>query len=362
MNISEAFDYALCISFQRDLEYIIVLSYALPSLVVYLLVVYVLFRRLRSPFYRIFAAPLATGRPASSRTRPIRGASAMHPPLPREVHQLVVYHLLDISGWLIHFISARAVFYPSMFWLFDSMPKSGFTPTLLYFLSYYFTFAPYASTFSLTLNRCLAAFSVRGGRQKWFAPLAYITTLLFPLPLTWYIWWSEVDLHHLDDNDPCAGFMFGYKVPPWGLRKSMFLSVASFVQGVVVLAMNVAIGSKLFLRRKRLNVGAARVEDTRDAEIKLFLLTLIVFVYNISTCVCQVYFYVGGILPKDDVVVLLNVQTFGEDLHVCTAPWFLVLMSAAVRTELRNTLGMRVWRRKSTVGVVIHVTSSTGHT
>lgn len=55
MNISEAFDYALCISFQRDLEYIIVLSYALPSLVVYLLVVYVLFRRLRSPFYRIFA-------------------------------------------------------------------------------------------------------------------------------------------------------------------------------------------------------------------------------------------------------------------------------------------------------------------
>lgn len=52
-----------------------------------------------------------------------------------------------------------------MFWLFDSMPKSGFTPTLLYFLSYYFTFAPYASTFSLTLNRCLAAFSVRGGRQ-----------------------------------------------------------------------------------------------------------------------------------------------------------------------------------------------------
>lgn len=53
--------------------------------------------------------------------------------------------------------------------------------------------------------------------QKWFAPLAYITTLLFPLPLTWYIWWSEVDLHHLDDNDPCAGFMFGYKVPPWGV-------------------------------------------------------------------------------------------------------------------------------------------------
>lgn len=55
MNVSDAFDYTTCISFQRDLQYIIVLSYALPSLVVYLLVVYVLFQRLRAPFYRIFA-------------------------------------------------------------------------------------------------------------------------------------------------------------------------------------------------------------------------------------------------------------------------------------------------------------------
>lgn len=69
----------------------------------------------------------------------------------------------------------------------------------------------------------------------------------------------------------------------------MFLTLVSFVQGVTVITMNLAIGAKLFIRRKHLTMSTAQVEDTRDTEIKLFLLTIIVFVYNISMCFCQVW-------------------------------------------------------------------------
>ncbi|KAH7704979.1 hypothetical protein AAVH_27821 [Aphelenchoides avenae] len=326
MNLTESFDYRRCISLQRNLEYVIILVYALPSLAVYTVVTAMLFLRLKATFYRIFA----------------------------------LGGVLDILGWLVHFFCTRAIFFPSMFGTFAAMPKSGFVPSLLYFVSYYFSFAPYASTLFLTLNRFLAAFSVNGGRQKWFAPLAYVVVLLFPFPFTWYIWWSEVQLYHLDDKDPCAGFILGDTVKPWGLRKSMFLSAVSFGQWVVVMSINAAIASKLFLRRRHLHLSTAQVEDTRDTEVKLFLLTLIVFVYNISTCVCQVCFYVGGRSISNEVVfLLLNVQTFGEDLHVCTSPWFLILMSTAVRTELRRTFGIFFWQRKNTVGIIVRTTSST---
>ncbi|KAH7704980.1 hypothetical protein AAVH_27822 [Aphelenchoides avenae] len=324
MNVTSPVDFTTCISFERNLEYFVVLLYAVPSLAIYLLVIIVLFRRLEAPFYRIFA----------------------------------LGGLLDTVGWIVHFACNRAIFFPSAFYIFASLPKEGFFPSMIYFTSYYFTFAPYASTFFLTLNRFISAFSLRGARQEWIVPVAYAVILVFPVTVTWYIWWSEVKLRPLDANDPCTGFYFGDSVKPWGLRKSMFLSVVSLAQGTVVVAMNLAIASKLFVRRNHLSMSAAQVADTRDTEIKLFCLTLIVFVYNISTCVCQVFWYVGGNLVSNELTfILLNVQTFGEDVHVCTAPWFLIFMSSAVRAELRKAYGIVFWQHKAGDVQIVHVSS-----
>lgn len=55
MNLTESFGYNKCVSLQRNLEYVIILAYALPSLAVYSVVTAVLFLRLKAPFYRIFA-------------------------------------------------------------------------------------------------------------------------------------------------------------------------------------------------------------------------------------------------------------------------------------------------------------------
>lgn len=52
MNITNAFNYSSCVSFDRDLEYIIVFTYAVPCLLVYLLLIYVLISRLTASFYR----------------------------------------------------------------------------------------------------------------------------------------------------------------------------------------------------------------------------------------------------------------------------------------------------------------------
>lgn len=55
MNVTDTFDYRKCISLQRNFEYVIILTYALPSLAVYAIVISVLFLRLKAPFYRVFA-------------------------------------------------------------------------------------------------------------------------------------------------------------------------------------------------------------------------------------------------------------------------------------------------------------------
>lgn len=55
MNVTPPVDFTRCVSFEKNLEYFVVLLYAVPSLVIYLLVIIVLFRRLKAPFYRIFA-------------------------------------------------------------------------------------------------------------------------------------------------------------------------------------------------------------------------------------------------------------------------------------------------------------------
>lgn len=70
--------------------------------------------------------------------------------------------------------------------------------------------------------------------------------------------------------------------------------------------------------------------------------------------------FIGGQSLANDVTFLLfNIQCFGEDLHVCSSPWFLILMSTALREELRKTFGIVFWKQKTPVGVIVRVSSAT---
>lgn len=61
--------------------------------------------------------------------------------------------------WVLNFFVNRGLGFPIMFPIYDVFPASGFWPTFFYFIYYYATFAPYAGSLFLTLNRFMAAFS-----------------------------------------------------------------------------------------------------------------------------------------------------------------------------------------------------------
>lgn len=72
------------------------------------------------------------------------------------------------------------------------------------------------------------------------------------------------------------------------LREIMFLSVASFLQGVMVLPMNVAICLKLFLRRQTPQNGRHETRGRSRREDKTVPSYAYCIRLYISTCVCQV--------------------------------------------------------------------------
>uniref|UniRef100_A0A915DYF8 Serpentine receptor class gamma n=1 Tax=Ditylenchus dipsaci TaxID=166011 RepID=A0A915DYF8_9BILA len=77
-----------------------------------------------------------------------------------------------------------------------------------------------------------------------------------------------------------------------------------------------------------------------DAEAKLCFITFTLLVTNFVGLVCQVWFFVAGVTKTDMspslVLMLGQIGTYAEDLHLFSQPWMLIAMSSAVREELKS--------------------------
>lgn len=123
---------------------------------------------------------------------------------------------------------------------------------------------------------------------------------------------------------------------------------------LVLLAMNLYVIAKLLMIRRQMNKSYQSTDDKRDTEAKLFVLTLISFVFSSINFVqlvrCkldhrvkverfQAAFYASNnALPGWLLDLLFSLTSFGVDVHVLSQPLFLLLMSTAVREELRKVL------------------------
>ncbi|KAH7705200.1 hypothetical protein AAVH_27593, partial [Aphelenchoides avenae] len=123
-------------------------------------------------------------------------------------------------------------------------------------------------------------------------------------------------------------------------RNSLFMMVGSATLGVLIVLMNVAIATSLYRRRRANVTGKVDKEDTRDTEAKLFLLTCIMFSFASITFVnqCLFYFFLPDKMSMEAFLRLFTIQNFAFDLHTCSSPWFLLIMSRAVREELMKTV------------------------
>lgn len=146
---------------------------------------------------------------------------------------------------------------------------------------------------------------------------------------------------------------------PFQIQKSLVTGVLALIHLVLVMSMNTAVLIRLWMVRRELAKYDAYREDSRDSEVKLSLLNIVIFLYSVVQIFIQVgstvrslehkevahthlqvIFYVNSAqLTSLTVDILFSIQSVALDLHVVTAPLFLLLMSAAARQELKASFG-----------------------
>ncbi|KAH7695338.1 hypothetical protein AAVH_37604, partial [Aphelenchoides avenae] len=170
--------------------------------------------------------------------------------------------------------------------------------------------------------------------RKYF-PLLLLIIFVCPLPLTYHILIAGGYLAWNNPGNPNDGYRLDVHDDGTGRRNSLFMMVGSLVLGILLVLMNLVIAIGLYRRRKLNLSGKADKEDTRDTEAKLFLLTVILFSFTVITFVNQILFFtVGNKMSMAMFFRLITLQNCAADLHTCSTPWFLMLMSRAIRHEV----------------------------
>ncbi|KAH7697726.1 hypothetical protein AAVH_35189, partial [Aphelenchoides avenae] len=118
-------------------------------------------------------------------------------------------------------------------------------------------------------------------------------------------------------------------------RDSLFTTLWSAVDLVALVVFNASIAAVLYRRRQMLVSRDSLTADSRDTELKLYALTCVVSVFlAVSFCTQLVYVAYSDQMSILSQGILIMVATFAGDLHTCSTPWFMLLMSRAVREEI----------------------------
>ncbi|KAH7703634.1 hypothetical protein AAVH_29196, partial [Aphelenchoides avenae] len=186
-----------------------------------------------------------------------------------------------------------------------------------------------------------------------------VVIFAYPLPLTYHIVFAGGYVGWNNPSNPNDGYRVDVKEDATEKRNSLFMMIGSAVLGVLIVFMNVTIAASLY-RRRHVHLGKVDKEDTRDTETKLFLLTCIMFSFTGITFVnqCLFYFLLPDKMTMDTFLRLFALQHFAGDLHACSSPWFLLIMSRAVREELAKIVPFIGKAESDTVHAFSQATSS----
>ncbi|KAH7701708.1 SRG-32 protein, partial [Aphelenchoides avenae] len=245
----------------------------------------------------------------------------------------------DWLSWIFLYITMRAYGAPIFFDVYASLPRSGAFPTTAFFCMHYFMLIQYATSFVVGLNRFSAVAVPRHYKRFWRRHLRLVVFLIlaFPVPFSYHIiqYGATMTLYPAGPGY-AAFFMFGVNATEAiANRDSLFTTVWSAVDLVALVVFNASIAVVLYRRRQMLVSRDSLTADSRDTELKLYALTCVISVFlAVSFCTQLVYFAYSGQMSILSQGILIMIATFATDLHTCSTPWFLLLMSRAVREEI----------------------------
>ncbi|KAH7704294.1 Protein SRG-45 [Aphelenchoides avenae] len=307
----------------EDVKAEFALAYAIPSFIVSSVIVFAIVRSFKASFYRLYALAMT----------------------------------MDMIMWILWFVASRASNAPIFYPVYALLPEKGPLLTGIEFVAYYLSYVQYGTTLSFTLNRfsvvALPSVYVKLWKKYFYAVLAVI--FVCPLPLTYHILvaggycrWDEAENHYRIDV-----YEDGTEK-----RNALFMMFGSALLGILVVCMNITIALVLYRTRRTSLTGRVDKKDTRDTESKLFFLTCIMFSFTVVTAVIQGCFYFWQ-MSWETFLLLLTIQVFAGDLHTCSSPWFLLLMSRAVREEVLNTVPfLTAIKLRNTVAFTSRATST----
>uniref|UniRef100_A0A1I7YUG7 Serpentine receptor class gamma n=1 Tax=Steinernema glaseri TaxID=37863 RepID=A0A1I7YUG7_9BILA len=271
--------------------------------------------------------------------------------------------VVDCVGYIIFYVFFTLATY-SIFAPFYS--SSFFTPGAftsgIYFSTYFFGYLQLFGNCFLTFNRFTSiVFPLKHNRiWKLFFPISIIATVISSVAPCWQLLSASAYYNRLF-NTPDSGYGMNYdhsKYPSHSNSFNMFLS--NFVACCFCLVLNVTSSVFLVIHTSR-TVGAA--SKNRRAELNLFFMALLIFVFQAIYGVHQVVIFVATKAKNDWVVVVLyTLVPWISDLKFLSPPWILVIVSTSVREAVIQALPTRVIRyhkQWSSVGSSVTVTTVT---
>uniref|UniRef100_A0A915D3F8 Uncharacterized protein n=1 Tax=Ditylenchus dipsaci TaxID=166011 RepID=A0A915D3F8_9BILA len=74
-----------------------------------------------------------------------------------------------------------------------------------------------------------------------------------------------------------------------------------------------------------------------DAEMNLFMFTIVLFLLAGVFIACQtIFFFKIRSMSDEQVRFVIGMQLYAQDLYVCAAPWLLFMLSGPMRKEIRR--------------------------
>ncbi|KAI1714150.1 srg family chemoreceptor domain-containing protein [Ditylenchus destructor] len=132
-------------------------------------------------------------------------------------------------------------------------------------------------------------------------------------------------------------------------RQSLYSIALIVAFAPAMLVMNMSIAYSLWRRRReqKNTTGSQSTQRVQNAEAKLCILTFTMMITYSVGLVCQIMWFIaengGFVMSSKMSQTLSSIQGFGEDVHILSEPWMLVVMSKGVRKALINMVCCKKW-------------------